>query len=418
MLTVAYDVLVKQLQKNLDIQDYYKNICTEVHVNGHQIQLLHPCFISDYGTEEMIFPEKAQTDIDKEFESSIALCLIFSMKQDKQELELFHAMDDFPKFRESKDYGARMYAIDCGSDIQSAASICIAIMKNIFNADNVKSINIITTDLMSGEEICKRRVCAPRKASVPVKIDGVATRVIDEQPTQDAAQISAPSVKESKETSTNVVGSAEGSLSDKATTNMVDDNKYNWSWVVPVIIILCVAIFVIYKINTTKRIEPPYEMMNNNDEIVFSDTIAIEESNDDVVENVVEKKTAVVAESETEIIGKWRETSSGSFNYIWLLEKNRSNGKYKVTVTYPGGVNMIYDCIRKKLKQNEYVFHDPYLDNTFTLKAGEQVYFIPNFDDGANAILMVIPNEVCRVYTNDIDNRYYELFSELQSIKY
>lgn len=406
MLTVAYDVLVKQLQKNLDIQDYYKNICTEVHVNGHQIQLLHPCFISDYGTEEMIFPEKAQTDIDKEFEPSIALCLIFSMKQDKQELELFHAMDDFQKFRESKDYGARMYAIDCGSDIQSAASICIAIMKNIFNADNVKSINIITTDLMSGEEICKRRVCAPRKAPVPVKIDGVATRVIDEQPTQDAAQISAPSVK---------VESKEGSLSDKAATDMVNDNKYRWTdWGVPVITLLFIAIVVTCIIKTTERIEPPYEMMNNNDEIVVSDTIAIEESNDDVVE----KKTAVVTESETEIIGKWRETSSGSFNYIWLLEKNRSNGKYKVTVTYPGGVNMIYDCIRKKLKQNEYVFHDPYLDNTFTLKAGEQVYFIPNFDDGANAILMVIPNEVCRVYTNDIDNRYYELFSELQSIKY
>ena len=196
MLTVAYDVLVKQLQKNFDIQDYYKNICTEVHINGHQIQLLHPCFISDYGTGELIFPEKAQKDIDKEFEPSIALCLIFSMKQNKQELELFRAMDDFPKFRESKDYGARMYAIDYGSDIQSAASMCIAIMKNIFNAGDVKSINIITTDLMSGEEICKRRVCAPRKEPVPVKIDGVATRVIDEQPTREVAQISAPSVKE------------------------------------------------------------------------------------------------------------------------------------------------------------------------------------------------------------------------------
>ena len=322
-------------------------------------------------------------------------------------------------FRNSEKAKIMVYAIDYGSDIQSAASMCIAIMKNIFNADDVKSINIITTDLMSGEEICKRRVCAPRKEPVPVKIDGVATRVIDEQPIQNAAQISAPSVKEeSKETCTNVAGSAEAPLSDKAATDMVNYNKYNWiAWVVPVIIILSIAIFVIYRINTTKRIEPPYK--ETVAESVAIDTIAIEEPNDDVVENVVvEKKTAVVAESETEIIGKWRETSSGSYNYIWLLEKNRSNGKYKVTVTYPGGVSMIYDCIRKKLKQNEYVFHDPYLDNTFTLKAGEQVYFIPNFDDGANAILMVIPNEVSRVYTNDIDNRYYELFSELQSIKY
>lgn len=138
--------------------------------------------------------------------------------------------------------------------------------------------------------------------------------------------------------------------------------------------------------------------------------------------NVVENKTSetnviVVVDSQTEIIGKWRESSSGSLNYIWLLERNKATGKYKVTVTYPGGAKMVFNCIRKNIKSNEYIFHDPYLNQTFTLKAGEPIYFIPNFDHGANAILLIAPNNVTRVYTNDIDNRYYELFSELQSIR-
>ena len=149
-----------------------------------------------------------------------------------------------------------------------------------------------------------------------------------------------------------------------------------------------------------------------------SNAKTIMEASYNIAESPYSENSIIVADNlQTEIIGKWRESSSGSFNYIWLLERNKSNGKYKVTVTYPGGAKMTFNCIRKNIKSNEYIFHDPYLNRTFTLKAGETIYFIPNFDHGANAILLIAPNNVTRVYTNDIDNRYYELFSELQSIR-
>lgn len=84
---------------------------------------------------------------------------------------------------------------------------------------------------------------------------------------------------------------------------------------------------------------------------------------------------------------------------------------------------MAYNCIRKKIKRNEYIIHDPDharnsgTNGLLTLQPGTTIYFISGFDNGANAILLLMPDNITRVYTNDTDSRYYELFANLQSFK-
>lgn len=93
------NVLREQLQRNLAEQDYYKNICTEIMVKNEAVMhLMHPSVIVNERTGEEVFPERAQNDIDKEFDPMIALCFSFSMKEQKQQLERFKARSDFGEF--------------------------------------------------------------------------------------------------------------------------------------------------------------------------------------------------------------------------------------------------------------------------------------------------------------------------------
>ncbi len=138
-------------------------------------------------------------------------------------------------------------------------------------------------------------------------------------------------------------------------------------------------------------------------------------------ENIVEEKNQ---EAKTELIGVWRETSSGDYKVIWTLEKNKSTGKYQVILKdYYAAVQTTYNCIAKKLKQNEYLFHDPDVEKDprkngfFTMEKGTLAYFIPGLDTGADGILLLMPDGNARVYMNDMDSRHYELFAILQPIK-
>lgn len=421
MLKTTYDAIVTHLQKNLDKQDFYKNIQTEIDINENLILFLHPWYIKDVLTGNDVFPEKAQTDIDKEFEPSIALYLKFSMKENKQELACFKELDSFTQFKEIKDFGSRMYAIDFGTDIEAAASAFISVAKNVFNIEQVKSINIITIDTESSDTICEKTVHAPQKAPAPIKVDGVATRVVEETKSQDTTITTTTDNDKTPSTAT-----SEGKVDEE---NKEQDTKNDPAAVILcitiiLILFLCLCIFVIMRQEQDKQ--------EDNDRMTQTEQIEIDTINtsNSATINVFDKqnqkeeeKIEIQEESPTEIIGKWRETTSGSSDYIWILEKNKSTGKYHLTVNYPGGMTMEYKCIKKKIKKsNSYLFHDPDLslsngsNGTFTLKAGETIYFIPGFDGNSNAILMLMPGNVNRVYTNDIDNRYYEFFANLQSI--
>ena len=161
MLRKTYDALVKQLQMNMDCQDFYKDPYTDLWIDSKIVmdiyptmEFRHPLYVLN-GNQENVFPERAQLDVDKEFEPAIALVIAFSMKENKLELERFRSMPVFPEFREIKDYGIRFYALDCGTDVQKAASVSIDIIKNVFDGEKAQTIQVTSYDA-SGEEICTK----------------------------------------------------------------------------------------------------------------------------------------------------------------------------------------------------------------------------------------------------------------------
>jgi len=105
MIQNVFDELTKQLRKNIEAQDYYKSIVTEVRIgynaNANVIQLLHPSQVLDLRTEDLVFPDR-EWDIDKEFEEAIAIYFTFSMKAEKKELQLFQELDIRKDFKEIK----------------------------------------------------------------------------------------------------------------------------------------------------------------------------------------------------------------------------------------------------------------------------------------------------------------------------
>ncbi|MDY2849156.1 MAG: hypothetical protein SOT67_02655, partial [Bacteroidaceae bacterium] len=163
MLEKAKIALCEQLQRNLAEQDYYKNICTEIIVkNEVEMQFLHPSVIVNERTGEEVFPERAQNDIDKEFDPMIALCFSFSMKEQKQQLEHFKARSDFGDFREIKDFGKRMYAIDFGTDLETAAEKCTDLLRDIYEVEKLRNFKIATSNLESGEVYAKKTIYSPQ----------------------------------------------------------------------------------------------------------------------------------------------------------------------------------------------------------------------------------------------------------------
>ena len=309
----------------------------------------------------------------------------------------------------------RSYAKDYGTDAKAVAEKSIEIAKNIFEADTVKSMRINTTNLVDDTIIFKKLVTAPKKQPEPVKIDGVATRVLsDEDMTEHIEATDSPIANNDAE----VV---------KPVNDIGDKNYKIAMWILGFIVVILLACLFEFINRKHKRAAEEYQQ--SQETYVWegdgsTDTLSSVSAADH--DKILRKSSDSQSREEvpapapqTEVIGKWREANSGS-NYTWKLEKIKSSGKYQVTVNYPGGMSMVYNCTRKKVnRSNEYIFHDPDLgrnNGVFTLNRGETFYFIPGFDDGTNAILLIMPGNVTRVYTNDIDNRYYELFADLQTI--
>lgn len=417
MLEKAKNVLREQLQKNLAEQDYYKNICTEIIVkNEVEMEFLHPSAIVNERTGEEVFPERAQNDIDKEFEPMIALCFSFSMKEQKQQLENFKARSDFDEFREVKDFGTRMYAIDFGTDVEKAAEKCADILRNIYEVEKLRYFKINTGDMESGEMYAKKTILSPQSepfkpktaknnAGIP-KVIGVATRVVEDEPTK-TAQIAEM---------TNEIEP----IKSKSVDGDVSDKTYKTAMWLIGIVVASFVFFVIMHIRQSEThqssVEPEAEEVVDT---IIEETTPLSAKQRDAVlgsNPVVTQEHAKKEESKTEIIGKWRETDTGDNNHTWILEKDLSNGQYVLKNFYQGQFSQQNKCIRKKIKRSQdYVFHDVRSEQTFTLKVGSEIFFIPNFDNDANGVL-IIDGSTGYLYTNDIDRRIYYFFATLQPI--
>ncbi|KGI21734.1 hypothetical protein [Hoylesella timonensis] len=425
MLEKAKNVLCEQLQRNLAEQDYYKNICTEIMVKNETVMhLMHPSVIVNERTGEEVFPERAQNDIDKEFDPMIALCFSFSMKEQKQQLERFKARSDFGEFREVKDFGARMYAIDFGTDVEKATEKCVDILRDIYEVEKLRNFKITTGDMESGEVYAKKTIFSPqsepfkpktpkRNAVVP-KVVGVATRVVEDEPT-------ALPLVDGKIKATQMSDTEKGvGLAKKSDDKDISDKTYKKvMWLIGIV----VASFLFFVIMKYRQSEPqPSDM-----ETVVEETVdSVEEATPlsaEQREAILGKSKPVASEEQpkkeepkTESVGKWRETGTGDNNHTWVLEKNLSNGQYVLKNYYQEQFFQQHTCIRKKIKRSkDYLFHDVRNEQTFTLKAGSEIFFIPNFDNDANGIL-VINGSTGYLYTNDINPRVYDFFATLQPI--
>lgn len=425
MLEKAKNVLCEQLQRNLAEQDYYKNICTEIMVKNETVMhLMHPSVIVNERTGEEVFPERAQNDIDKEFDPMIALCFSFSMKEQKQQLERFKARSDFGEFREVKDFGARMYAIDFGTDVEKATEKCVDILRDIYEVEKLRNFKITTGDMESGEVYAKKTIFSPqsepfkpktpkRNAVVP-KVVGVATRVVEDEPT-------ALPLVDGKIKATQMSDTEKGvGLAKKSDDKDISDKTYKKvMWLIGIV----VASFLFFVIMKYRQSEPqPSDM-----ETVVEETVdSVEEATPlsaEQREAILGKSKPVATEEQpkkeepkTESVGKWRETGTGDNNHTWVLEKNLSNGQYVLKNYYQEQFFQQHTCIRKKIKRSkDYLFHDVRNEQTFTLKAGSEIFFIPNFDNDANGIL-VINGSTGYLYTNDINPRVYDFFATLQPI--
>lgn len=425
MLEKAKIALCEQLQRNLAEQDYYKNICTEIIVkNEVEMQFLHPSVIVNERTGEEVFPERAQNDIDKEFDPMIALCFSFSMKEQKQQLEHFKARSDFGDFREIKDFGKRMYAIDFGTDLETAAEKCTDLLRDIYEVEKLRNFKIATSNLESGEVYAKKTIYSPqsepfkpktpkRNAVVP-KVVGVATRVVEDEPT--ALPLVGGQIK-----ATQMSDTAKGvGLAKKSGDKGVSDKTYKKvMWLIGIV----VASFLFFVIMRNRQSEPqPSDM-----ETVVEETVdTVEEATPLSAEQrdgilgrskpVATQEQPKKEEPKTESVGKWREIGTGDNNHTWVLEKNLSNGQYVLKNYYQGQFFQQNTCIRKKIKRSQdYVFHDVRNEQTFTLKAGSEIFFIPNLDNDANGIL-VINGSTGYLYINDINPRVYDFFATLQPI--
>ena len=425
MLEKAKIALCEQLQRNLAEQDYYKNICTEIIVkNEVEMQFLHPSVIVNERTGEEVFPERAQNDIDKEFDPMIALCFSFSMKEQKQQLEHFKARSDFGDFREIKDFGKRMYAIDFGTDLETAAEKCTDLLRDIYEVEKLRNFKIATSNLESGEVYAKKTIYSPqsepfkpktpkRNAVVP-KVVGVATRVVEDEPT--ALPLVGGQIK-----ATQMSDTAKGvGLAKKSGDKGVSDKTYKKvMWLIGIV----VASFLFFVIMRNRQSEPqPSDMETVVEEAVDTVEEATPLSADQRAGLLGRSKPVATQEQpkkeepKTESVGKWREIGTGDNNHTWVLEKNLSNGQYVLKNYYQGQFFQQNTCIRKKIKRSQdYVFHDVRNEQTFTLKAGSEIFFIPNLDNDANGIL-VINGSTGYLYINDINPRVYDFFARLQPI--
>ena len=393
MIQNVFEELTKQLRKNIEAQDYYKSIVTEVRIgynaNANVIQLLHPSQVLDLRTEDLVFPDR-EWDIDKEFEEAIAIYFTFSMKAEKKELQLFQELDIRKDFKEIKDFGIRAYAIDCGKDYSKAATYVNIILEKVYNVSEGSTITIETSDFNNIEsaKICKESL------TVPYKITGIATRV-----------------KEQKE----------DALSNETPLPEISDKTYNRLLFGAISIII--LILIVFIVNMTQKETPTTDDIRaaTQDTTLYVDSAStapfgVVSSNSET--SISTQETASEPE-QNQVIGKWIETSYGNNGATWLLEKEASTGRLLLTSRL-GDIIQSYNCTKRRIKgNNSYIFHDPNVSGNnglFSMRKGTTIYYISGFDNNSDAILVPTQDGSAKIYSNDVDNRYYELFSNLSSV--
>lgn len=419
MLSKLNNVLCEQLAKNLAEQDFYKNVCTEILMKNEVVmRLLHPSMVKDERTGKDVFPECAQNDIDKEYEPMIALCFSFSMKNDKQQLEAFKARVDFGTFKEVKDFGARLYAINYGTEVEKAAEKCVDIIKDIYEGDKAKNIKVSTSDIANGIEYAKKTITPPKKEPAPVKVDGIAMRVV-----VDKEESVAPPVVNDAE-------KGKEPIDETPVKEGISDTKYNTAmWVVGI----AVAVFVLFNIfresgkdiGSKSKVE---QFMDSVDKAANSSyQLSVEERNKilgiDKKQEVKQEVKEKPQEPQVDVLGKWRESYSGRAGYVWQLEKMKKGGKYQVSILHPVGVQTLqetYQCKKQTKNYGGNLFYDPEVgtnNGVFNLKPGYTLYVIEGFDvNGENAVMVMMPGNMVRVYLYNMDTNCFELFEKLQPI--
>jgi hypothetical protein len=393
MIQNVFDELTKQLRKNIEAQDYYKSIVTEVRIgynaNANVIQLLHPSQVLDLRTEDLVFPER-EWDIDKEFEEAIAIYFTFSMKADKKELLLFQELDIRKDFKEIKDFGIRAYAIDCGKDYNKAATYVNIILEKVYNVSEGSTITIETSDFNNIEsaKICRESL------TIPYKITGVATRV-----------------KEQKE----------DAFSNETPLPEISSKTYNRLLFGAISIII--LILIVFIVNITQKETPTTDDIRA---VAQDTTLYVDSASTDPLGVVSSNSETSISSQETasepeqnQIIGKWIETSYGNNGATWVLEKEANTGRILLTSRL-GDVIQSYNCTKRKIKgNNSYIFHDPNVSGNnglFSMRKGTTIYYISGFDYNSDAILVPTQGGSAKIYSNDVDNRYFELFSNLSSV--
>lgn len=392
MIQNVFDELIKQLKKNLEAQDYHNSIVTDVKIGYNTgenvIQLLHPSAVLEFRCEDPVFPDR-EWDIDKEFNEAIAIYITFSMKADKKELQLFQELDIRNEFKEIKDFGLRGYAIDCGTDYEKAAAYSIILLEKVYKVTEGQSITIEISDYNSveGAKICRESL------TIPYKVTGIATRVKQQE---------------------------EEILSNETPLSEMSDKVYkNWSYgSIAVVVLLFIAIMFYV---TQKNVSTLEETKTAQDTTLYEDSAGgtpfkVENSNNQTSLSTPEP---VSEPEQNQVIGKWTETSYGNNGAIWLLEKEASTGRLLLTSQF-SNVTQSYNCTKRKIKSNNsYIFHDPNVSGSnglFRMKKGTTIYYISGFDNNSDAILVTSQDGSAKIYSNDIDNRYFELFSDLSSV--
>lgn len=401
-----------QLKKNLDTQDFYMNIWTEMIIGAYKIKFMHPWFIKDPISHKDIFPDKAQNDIDKAFEPSIAIVLEFSMKNDKELLSSFQSWEHCNMFTEIKDFGKRIYVLDFGVDIQKAVDIATDILQKFFDLDNAKKVIIATSDIENNKIIANKTIRKPKK------VDGTVLKVVDEK---TESTLLSDLNAEAASTSIDIINSSSNTVVTKEETEDGFDNTHTKSYR-DIVIAVFIVLFIVAglfattskcsnensKIAQTPTVEEQSIPLEND-----SDTTIVEGAYDDNMEETSSVQTG-------SLIGKWKEIGNGDNGYVWSLVKD--NGKYTLSMSYSdnieSGVIASYSCKKKRAKNNQYLIHDPDVtayNGMITIKAGETIYVVSDFE-GGQALLLIFSDGSARMYSNDVNARYYEFFAQLQSI--
>ena len=129
-------------------------------------------------------------------------------------------------------------------------------------------------------------------------------------------------------------------------------------------------------------------------------------------------KCTPLPRSDYEIVYKWQETNLGKYSKECILERVKKGGFYRVLIG-----SIYYSCEPKIISNGfNFIFHDPNYNNGdyFYLTNGTQIYFISRmYDNGFfthDGIIVIGNNGCAKLYMNDINNDFFELYTDLKPI--